>query len=82
MAPQARTGGRLGAQPGGERLAGAERERSSIDSVRPSRGLLAKGRSYELVAMEWFAFRDGLFHRRWRARDFASQSRQLGFSQS
>jgi predicted ester cyclase len=34
--------------------------------------------SYELVAMEWFVLRDGKIHRRWGARDGASQARQIG----
>lgn len=37
------------------------------------------GKSYELVAMEWFVIKDGLILRRWGARDGASQARQLGF---
>lgn len=36
------------------------------------------GRSYELVAMEWFEIADGKIKRRWGARDSASQARQLG----
>ena len=36
------------------------------------------GKSYELVAMEWFTLRDGLITRRWGARDAASQARQIG----
>ena len=36
------------------------------------------GKSYELVAMEWFIIEDGLIVRRWGARDGASQARQLG----
>ncbi len=39
----------------------------------------ATGRSYELVAMEWFVVKDGKIHRRWGARDAASQARQLGW---
>src|SRR5262245_36677272 len=49
-------------------------------SVRDFRGAKATGRSYELIAMEWFVVRDGLIHRRWGARDSASQARQLGWS--
>lgn len=36
------------------------------------------GKSFEVVAMEWFEFRDGKIQRRWGARDMASQSRQCG----
>ena len=36
------------------------------------------GRSYELVAMEWFEIQQGKIKRRWGARDSASQLRQLG----
>jgi steroid delta-isomerase-like uncharacterized protein len=44
------------------------------------RGQAPTGKSYELVAMEWFSFRNGKIHRRWGARDAASQARQLGMS--
>jgi steroid delta-isomerase-like uncharacterized protein len=44
------------------------------------RGTEPTGKSYELVAMEWFIVRDGLIERRWGARDSASQSRQLGIA--
>ncbi|MSU90087.1 ester cyclase [Rhodobacteraceae bacterium 2CG4] len=37
------------------------------------------GRSYELLAIEWFEMKAGLIHRRWGARDGASQARQVGF---
>lgn len=36
------------------------------------------GKSFELVAMEWFILRNGKIHRRWGARDSASQARQVG----
>ena len=36
------------------------------------------GKSYELVAMEWFQIRDGLIQQRWGARDHAAQARQIG----
>jgi steroid delta-isomerase-like uncharacterized protein len=42
------------------------------------RGHAPTGKAYELVAMEWFEMRDGKIHRRWGARDSASQSRQIG----
>lgn len=38
------------------------------------------GKSYELVAMEWFEIEGGKIKRRWGARDSASQSRQLGIA--
>jgi predicted ester cyclase len=38
------------------------------------------GRSYELVAMEWFKIEGGKIKRRWGARDAASQARQLGIA--
>lgn len=36
------------------------------------------GKTYELLAMEWFVVRSGKIVRRWGARDQASQARQLG----
>jgi len=42
------------------------------------RGTPPTGKSFEVVAMEWFEFRDGKIQRRWGARDMASQSRQCG----
>ena len=36
------------------------------------------GKSYTLVAMEWFEIENGKIKRRWGARDAASQARQLG----
>jgi steroid delta-isomerase-like uncharacterized protein len=48
-------------------------------SIRVFRGAPATGRSYELTAMEWFVIRDALIHRRWGARDSASQAKQLGW---
>jgi steroid delta-isomerase-like uncharacterized protein len=47
---------------------------------REFRGMPATGKSYEMVAMEWFEIKDGLIHRRWGARDSASQSKQLGWA--
>jgi len=44
-------------------------------------GKAPTGRSYEIIAMEWFEIKDGLIHRRWGARDSAAISRQLGFAQ-
>jgi steroid delta-isomerase-like uncharacterized protein len=47
-------------------------------SVKPFRGKPVTGGTYEVVAMEWFEFKDGLIHRRWGARDSASIFRQMG----
>lgn len=44
----------------------------------PAFGQQPTGRSYELVAMEWFEIESGKIKRRWGARDAASQARQLG----
>ncbi len=44
----------------------------------PAFGHEPTGKSYELVAMEWFEVHDEKIHRRWGARDAASQARQLG----
>jgi len=46
----------------------------------PAFGNEPTGKSYELVAMEWFVIRDGKVQRRWGARDAASQARQLGIA--
>ena len=44
----------------------------------PAFGNTPTGKSYELVAMEWFEIENGKIKRRWGARDAASQARQLG----
>lgn len=44
----------------------------------PAFGNEPTGKSYELVAMEWFEIANGKIRRRWGARDAASQARQLG----
>jgi steroid delta-isomerase-like uncharacterized protein len=44
----------------------------------PFRGHQPTGKSFEVVAMEWFEIRDGKIARRWGARDHASQARQIG----
>lgn len=49
-------------------------------SVGPFRGQEPTGKSYELVAMEWFELKDGRIHRRWGARDMAAQFRQMGLA--
>lgn len=48
------------------------------NSVGPFRGGPVTGKSYEVVAMEWFIIKDGKIHRRWGARDNAAQMRQMG----
>ncbi|WP_109485835.1 ester cyclase [Occallatibacter savannae] len=50
-------------------------------SVKNFRGLGPTGKTYEMTAMEWFEVEDGMIRRRWGARDSATQSRQLGFSE-
>jgi steroid delta-isomerase-like uncharacterized protein len=47
-------------------------------SVAPFRGGSVTGKSFEVVAMEWFEIKDGKINRRWGARDNASQLRQMG----
>ena len=49
-------------------------------SVHPFRNQPATGRTYELLAMEWFEVKEGRIARRWGTRDSAAQNRQLGFS--
>lgn len=44
----------------------------------PAFGVEPTGKSYELVAMEWFEIEGRRIRRRWGARDSASQARQLG----
>jgi steroid delta-isomerase-like uncharacterized protein len=44
----------------------------------PAFGHQPTGKSYELVAMEWFEIEQGKIKRRWGVRDSASQARQLG----
>lgn len=44
----------------------------------PAFGQQPTGRSYELVAMEWFEIEGDRIKRRWGARDSAAQMRQLG----
>jgi steroid delta-isomerase-like uncharacterized protein len=62
----------------GEAIAARYTERGR--SVKPFRGQAATQQPYEIVAMEWFIIKDGLIHRRWGARDSASQFRQMGLS--
>lgn len=44
----------------------------------PAFGAEPTGKSYEIVAMEWFEIENDKIKRRWGARDAASQARQLG----
>lgn len=46
----------------------------------PFFGHAPTGKSYELVAMEWFVIRNGKIFQRWGARDQASQARQIGMA--
>jgi steroid delta-isomerase-like uncharacterized protein len=46
----------------------------------PAFGHQPTGKSYELVAIEWFEIEEGKIRRRWGARDSASQMRQLGIA--
>ncbi|HEY6140548.1 MAG TPA: ester cyclase [Thermoanaerobaculia bacterium] len=50
--------------------------------VGPFRGNQPTGKSFELVAMEFFEIREGKIVRRWGARDHASQMRQIGMPMS
>ncbi len=60
----------------GNRVAARYRETGTFRA--PAFGREPTGKSYELVAMEWFEIEDGKIKRRWGARDAASQARQLG----
>jgi predicted ester cyclase len=44
----------------------------------PFRGTPPTGKSYEVVAMEWFVLEKGLIIRRWGALDWAAIARQVG----
>ncbi len=60
----------------GNRVAARFRETGTFRA--PAFGREPTGKSYELVAMEWFEIETGKIKRRWGARDAASQARQLG----
>lgn len=54
------------------------RERGKfVGAFRGLEGLQPTNRAYELLAMEWFAFRDGRIARRWGARDSAAMRSQV-----
>ena len=58
----------------------AARFRETGRFVGPFRGLAGHaptGKSYEIVAMEWFEMADGRIARRWGARDSAAIGRQV-----
>jgi predicted ester cyclase len=58
----------------------AVRYRKTGKFVGPYRGLpgvAPTGKSYELVAMEWFDIQDGKIVSRWGARDSAALNRQI-----
>jgi predicted ester cyclase len=46
--------------------------------IRPFRGVEPTGKSYEIVAMEWFEMGESGVVRRWGARDSATMFRQMG----
>lgn len=58
------------------RVAVRYRERGTF--IGPFRDHQPTGKSYELIAMEWFVIRDGRIVQRWGARDAESQARQIG----
>ena len=47
-------------------------------SIGSFRGGPVTGKSFEVIAMEWFILKGGKIHRRWGARDNAAQMRQMG----
>jgi steroid delta-isomerase-like uncharacterized protein len=59
----------------GNRVAARYRETGTLKA--PAFGVDPTGKSYELVAMEFFEIENGKIKRRWGARDAASQARQL-----
>lgn len=59
----------------GERVAARYIERGTFRAA--FRGAAPTGKSYELLAIEWFEMKDGKIHRRWGAHDSAAMNRQL-----
>lgn len=57
----------------------AVRYKETGTAKAPFFGKPATGKSYELVAMEWFVLEGGRIDRRWGARDAAAQAKQLGW---
>lgn len=66
----------LGLVAEGNTVAARYRETGTFRA--PAFGCEPTGKSYELVAMEWFDIEGGKIKRRWGARDAAAQARQLG----
>ena len=64
----------------GDRVAVRYTERGTFREA--FRGQPPTGKSFELVAMEWFLVNDGKIQRRWGARDAASQARQIGLART
>jgi steroid delta-isomerase-like uncharacterized protein len=60
----------------GDTVAARYTERGTFSA--PFFGAEPTGKSYEMVAIEWFVIRDGKIVERWGARDQATQARQLG----
>lgn len=56
------------------------RFRETGKSIAPFRGMPATGKSFEVMAIEWFTVVDGLIVERWGVRDSGVQARQLGWS--
>jgi len=46
--------------------------------IGPFRGHAPTGKTYEIVALEWFTVHDGRIQQRWGARDSATVARQIG----
>lgn len=62
----------------GSSVAARLRERGRfVGAFRGLADLEPTSRSYELLAMEWFEFRDGRIARRWGARDSAAMRAQV-----
>ena len=64
----------------GDRIAVRYLERGK--SVGTFLGNAPTGKTYEIVAMEWFVMKDGHIHKRWGARDSAAMARQMGLTVS
>jgi predicted ester cyclase len=60
----------------GDSVAARYIERGSFRG--PFLGHQPTGKSFELVAMEWFILREGRITARWGARDSAAMARQMG----